>query len=132
MRHDGSDPSLNRIPFMSLPLSLRTHTLQPKHTEASHTHKLTAVAACARPPGGTVALVGCHATASVQARQDADSCHQREECKREAGQSTSLFAGIIQPSDSVFKVKNLLRFHYDNPAVQREICRLQGFWGKFV
>lgn len=28
--------------------------------------------ACAGPPSGTLALVGCHATASIQARQDAD------------------------------------------------------------
>jgi len=41
--------------------------------------QLTAVTARAAPPGGTLALVGRHAAASVQARQDADGCEERGE-----------------------------------------------------
>lgn len=37
-------------------------------------HELTCVTAGARPPGGTLTLVGGHTVPSVQARQDADGC----------------------------------------------------------
>lgn len=76
MRRKWSDSSLNGIPFTSRPLSPDVPVLTEGEVDRfSLTHELTAVTARARPPGGTLALVGCHATASIQARQDADSCH---------------------------------------------------------
>lgn len=53
------------------------HTHPPKHVK----HWLTAVTSCARPPRGTVTLVGGHAAAAIQTRQDADSCHWRGDRK---------------------------------------------------